>query len=111
MPQSPRAPKPPVSSCAAGGMPVDSLAMRRRPRARTRVVPVSQRRGEVNSVAKDVRHPTSADNVLAFMDQASFLWVRASGHVHGIQCTWLYRRDIDLDALRRVHDNLGHGLL
>jgi diacylglycerol O-acyltransferase len=65
----------------------------------------------VSSVAKDGRHPTSADNILAFMDQASFLWVRASGHVHGIQCTWLYRRGIDLDALRRVHDNLAHGLL
>jgi hypothetical protein len=65
----------------------------------------------VSCVAKDVRRPTSADNILAFMDQASFLWVRASGHVHGIQCTWLYRRDIDLDGLRRVHDNLAHGLL
>jgi diacylglycerol O-acyltransferase len=52
-----------------------------------------------------------ARNTLAFMDQASFLWVRASGHVHGIQCTWVYRRDIDMDGLRRMHDNLGHGLL
>ena len=51
------------------------------------------------------------DNTLAFMDQASYLWVRASGHVHGIQCTWVYQRDIDVDGLRRVHDNLGYGLL
>jgi diacylglycerol O-acyltransferase / wax synthase len=51
------------------------------------------------------------DNTLAFMDQASFLWVRASGHVHGIQCTWVYRRGIDVDALRRMRDNLAHGLL
>jgi diacylglycerol O-acyltransferase len=51
------------------------------------------------------------DNTLAFMDQASFLWVRASGHVHGIQCTWVYRRGIDIDGLRRTHDSLGHGLL
>lgn len=51
------------------------------------------------------------DNTLAYMDQASYLWVRASGHVHGIQCTWVYRREVDLDGLRRVHDNLGHGLL
>ena len=51
------------------------------------------------------------DNTLAFMDQASYLWVRASGHVHGIQCTWVYRREIDVDGLRRVHDDLGYGLL
>ncbi len=51
------------------------------------------------------------DNTLAFMDQASFLWVRASGHVHGIQLTWVYRREINIDQLRLVHDNLAHGLL
>ncbi|MGE2688612.1 hypothetical protein [Mycolicibacterium pulveris] len=50
-------------------------------------------------------------NTLAYMDQASYLWVRASGHVHGIQCTWVYQREIDQDGLARVHDNLAHGLL
>ena len=45
------------------------------------------------------------------MDQASYLWVRASGHVHCIQATWVYRREIDFEALRRMHDNLAHGLL
>ena len=59
-------------------------------------------------LAKD---DASVDNTLAFMDQASYLWVRVSGHVHGIQCTWVYRRDIDLDGLRRMRDNLGYGLL
>ena len=53
----------------------------------------------------------SVDNTLAFMDQASYLWVRASGHVHGIQCTWVYERDIDLDGLRRLRDNLAYGLM
>jgi diacylglycerol O-acyltransferase len=66
-------------------------------------------------VTTAVRHGhgafASVDNTLAFMDQASFVWVRASGHVHGIQCTWVYRRDIDIDGLRRMHDNLAHGLL
>lgn len=61
--------------------------------------------------ASVVRSSTFHDNTLDFMDQASFLWVRASGHVHGIQCTWVYRRDIDMDGLRRMHDNLAHGLL
>jgi hypothetical protein len=44
------------------------------------------------------------------MDQASFLWVRASGHVHGIQCSWVYRRAIDADGLRSMADNLRYGL-
>lgn len=60
----------------------------------------------------DIRSGLPAnDNTLAYMDQASHLWVRASGHVHGIQCTWVYQRDIDHDGLTRVHDNLAHGLL
>jgi len=53
----------------------------------------------------------TADNTLAYIDQASHLWVRASGHVHGIQATWVYRRDIDVDGLSRVLDNLAEGLL
>jgi diacylglycerol O-acyltransferase / wax synthase len=51
------------------------------------------------------------DNTLAFMDQASYLWVRASGHVHCIQLTWVYRREVDRDALGRMRDNLAYGLL
>ena len=45
------------------------------------------------------------------MDQASYFWVRASGHVHCVQATWVYRRDVDLDGLRTTVDNLAHGLL
>ncbi|HEX2283565.1 MAG TPA: hypothetical protein VHI10_01865, partial [Mycobacterium sp.] len=56
-------------------------------------------------------NPVGVDNTLAFMDQASYLWVRASGHVHAIQCTWVYRRDIDLEGLGRTRDNLADGLL
>lgn len=53
----------------------------------------------------------AVDNTLAYMDQASYLWVRVSGHVHGIQCTWVYPREIDFDGLRRMRDNLAYGLL
>jgi diacylglycerol O-acyltransferase / wax synthase len=53
----------------------------------------------------------SVENTLAYMDQGSYLWVRVSGHVHGIQCTWLYPREVDGDGLRRMHDNLSYGLL
>jgi diacylglycerol O-acyltransferase / wax synthase len=57
------------------------------------------------------RTPAADDNTLAYMDHASFMWVRASGHVHGIQFNWVYRRDIDIEGLRRIHDNLAHGLV
>jgi diacylglycerol O-acyltransferase / wax synthase len=53
----------------------------------------------------------TADNTLAFVDQGCHLWDQASGHVHGIQCIWVYERDIDMAGLRRTLDNLGHGLL
>lgn len=45
------------------------------------------------------------------MDQASFLGLRATGQGQTIQCVWIYRRPIDLDALGRFHRNLGRGLL
>ena len=51
------------------------------------------------------------DNTLALMDQASFHWVRASGHVHCVQATWVYPRDIDTDGLHRMVDNLTQGLI
>ncbi len=51
------------------------------------------------------------DNTLAYIDQASFLGLRALGHGPVIQFTWIYERDVDLDALRRFHRNLGHGIL
>lgn len=54
---------------------------------------------------------SAVDNTLAYIDQASFLGLRALGHGPVIQFTWIYERDIDLDGLRRFHHNLGHGLL
>jgi hypothetical protein len=51
------------------------------------------------------------DNRLAYIDQASFLGLRALGHEPLCQCTWIYDRGIDIDGLRRFHRNLGHGLL
>ena len=53
----------------------------------------------------------SVDNTLDYIDQASFLGLRALGHGPVIQFTWIYARDVDLDGLRRFHHNLGHGLL
>jgi hypothetical protein len=51
------------------------------------------------------------DNTLAYIDQASFLGLRALGRGPLIQFTWVYDRPVDIDGLRRFHRNLGHGLL
>ena len=50
------------------------------------------------------------DNRLAYVDQASFLMMRA---VHGalIQVIWIYDRAVNVDGLRRFQRNLGCGLL
>jgi hypothetical protein len=51
------------------------------------------------------------DNTLDYIDQASFLGLRALGHGPVIQYTWIYERDVDLGALRSFHRRLGQGLL
>ena len=51
------------------------------------------------------------DNTLDYIDQASFLGLRALGHGPVIQFSWIYGHDVDLDALRRFHRSLGRGLL
>jgi diacylglycerol O-acyltransferase / wax synthase len=51
------------------------------------------------------------DNTLAYIDQGSFLALRALGRGPLIQFTWIYDRPIDIDGLRRFHANLGFGLL
>lgn len=54
---------------------------------------------------------TWVDNTLAYIDQASFLGLRALGRGPLIQFTWVYGRPVDVEGLRRFHRNLGHGLL
>jgi hypothetical protein len=51
------------------------------------------------------------DNTLTYMDQGSFLALRALGRQPLIQFMWIYDRAVDLDGLRRFQRNLGHGLL
>jgi hypothetical protein len=51
------------------------------------------------------------DNTLEYIDQGSFLALRALGRGPLIQFTWIYDRPVDVDALRRFHANLGYGLL
>ena len=51
------------------------------------------------------------DNRLAFIDQASFLGLRATGQGQLCQCVWVYDRAINFEGLKRFHHSLGHGLL
>jgi hypothetical protein len=60
------------------------------------------------SASKGVAHP---DNRLAFFDQANFLSWRATGRAQLVQAVWVYEHAVDLDGLRRLHQNFGHGLL
>jgi len=51
------------------------------------------------------------DNTLAYIDQASFLALRALGRGPVIQYVWIYEHGVDLDGLRRFHRHLQHTLL
>lgn len=51
------------------------------------------------------------DDVLAFTDQLLFLGQRATGQELVMQCVWVYDRAIDLEGVRRFHQNYGHGLI
>ncbi|HWT48958.1 MAG TPA: hypothetical protein VN255_10405 [Mycobacterium sp.] len=53
----------------------------------------------------------AVDNRLAFLDQASFLRLRATGVETVGQAVWVYDRPVDMDGLRRFNENLGQGLL
>jgi hypothetical protein len=50
-------------------------------------------------------------NTLEYIDQGSFLALRALGRGPLIQFTWIYDRPVDIEGLRRFHANLGYGLL
>ncbi len=64
-----------------------------------------------NGIPKVMDNRRIVDNRLAHMDQVSFLGVRALGYGTLAQVVWLYNREVDIEALRRFHDNLGYGLL
>lgn len=54
---------------------------------------------------------TVVNNTIDYMDQASFLGLRARGRDPLIQWCWIYDHDVDLQGLRRFHHSLGQGLL
>lgn len=51
------------------------------------------------------------DNQLAYIDQASFLAMRALGHEPVQQLIWIYDHDVNIERIREVHRNLGFTLL
>ncbi|WP_445170167.1 hypothetical protein ACTXG7_13095 [Mycolicibacterium sp. Dal123E01] len=51
------------------------------------------------------------DNVVPYTDQALLLALRGAGQEAVMQVIWIYEHDIDLDGVRRFHQNFGHGLL
>ena len=44
---------------------------------------------------------------LDYIDQATFLSYRASGRVQVGMALWFYEGPVDLDGLRRFHENFG----
>ncbi|MCX2933400.1 hypothetical protein ORI20_24310 [Mycobacterium sp. CVI_P3] len=54
---------------------------------------------------------TPTDNTLAYMDQGSFLGLRALGRGPVIQYIWIYDDGVDLEGLRRFQRNLQHTLV
>jgi hypothetical protein len=50
-------------------------------------------------------------NVLDLVDHTIFSLERAAGTTSLIQCVWVYDRPLDLDGLRRFHDQLQRGRL
>lgn len=47
---------------------------------------------------------------LAYLDQAMYLGLRATGQAAVMQCSWIYEHPVDFDGLRRFHRNFGYGL-
>ena len=51
------------------------------------------------------------NNVLDLFDQTLFVGERATGAANLLQFVWVYNRAIDIDGLRRFHDQLQRGRL
>jgi diacylglycerol O-acyltransferase len=52
-----------------------------------------------------------ADDVLCYMDQGSFVGLRALGRGPALHLTWLYPHAIDEAAVRELSERLARGLL
>ncbi len=50
------------------------------------------------------------DDRLGFIDQATFLSLRATGQAQVMQLVWVYDHPLDFVGLKRFHENFGYGL-
>jgi hypothetical protein len=50
------------------------------------------------------------DDLLDYIDQATYLSWRATGRAQVMQCIWVYRNPLDMEQLRRFHRDFGYGL-
>jgi hypothetical protein len=62
------------------------------------------------AVLDRARRDVGVDNRLSYTDQAMFLALRATGEESLAQFVWVYDHPVDLEAVRRVHADLGYGL-
>lgn len=53
---------------------------------------------------------SGSDDLLAYLDQATFELMRATGRSQLIQCVWVYEHPVDIDGLKRFHRNFGESL-
>lgn len=51
-----------------------------------------------------------AEERLAYVDQAMYLGLRATGQAAAMQCVWIYEHPADLDGIQRFHRTFGNGL-
>jgi hypothetical protein len=73
-------------------------------------VAVRRRPARATSSGRASNGEARPDNRLALLDQAFYAGHRAAGQTEVMQVMWLYERAIDLDAVRRLHRNLGYSL-
>lgn len=59
---------------------------------------------------RDGKDLNDQSRVLDYVDQALFLGLRATGQAAVMQCVWVYEHPVDMEGLRRLHYNFGHGL-
>lgn len=58
----------------------------------------------------EIRRP-APENVVPYADQALLLALRGAGQEAVMQVLWIYEHPVDLEGVRRFHQNFGHGLL
>lgn len=57
------------------------------------------------------KEPAGPDNRLAFLDQATFLSLRATGREQLMQIVWVYEHPVDMDKIMHAFRNAGYGLM